>query len=215
MRYIEKGVAPDFFARETGQLSDESSWQALHCKPQLREHLMREQDHLCAYCEHKLGVSNTHIEHIAPQSRYSEKRFDYGNLIASCDGGRACASVSEQHAYIDLDTDSCGHRKGQEYEAALFLNPTDLPDIGDYFAFDTHSAEIKPSARAPQKAAYTIDLLNLNSPYLCNARGNARGAFHKAGKKIPRRRLKSVLDKPQPFISYLRACYLPIADSAQ
>ena len=210
MRYIEKGRAPDFFAGETEQLSDESSCQALHCKPELRQHLMREQDHLCAYCERKLDDSNTHIEHIEPQSRHPEKRFDYGNLIASCDGGRACASVSEQSAYADLDTDSCGHRKGQEYDAGLFLNPTALPDVGDYFAFDTHSAKIKPSdAWASQKAAYTIDLLNLNSAYLCNARKNARGAFRKAGRNKLQPRLRSMLDQPQPFISYLRACYLP------
>jgi uncharacterized protein (TIGR02646 family) len=92
MRYIQKTKAPDAFNQETKAFTVDTAWNELHCKTELREHLRQEQHQLCAYCEGKLEDNNSHIEHIEPQQHNPQHRFDYQNLIASCNGGEACCA---------------------------------------------------------------------------------------------------------------------------
>ncbi len=210
MRYIQKMDAPEFFSTETVDFNADTNWKELHCKPKLRDHLRQEQQELCAYCEGKLENNNSHIEHIEPQEKNPQRRFDYKNLIVSCNGGEACCSDTEKNSYEDIDINSCGHRKSNDFNSNLFLNPVELTDINYYFDYNRHTAAIIPSTIMSKKAQYMIDLLNLDNVYLRNSRHNARIALMRIVKqstKNPQQTLNSCLRTSRPFISFLQACF--------
>lgn len=213
MRYIQKTTAPEAFSQEIADFTVDTAWNELHCKPALREYLRQEQYQLCAYCEGKLEDNNSHIEHIEPQERNPQRRFDYQNLIASCNGGEECCADELKPSYAQLDIQSCGHRKSNAFEPDLFLNPVEVREISDYFAYDCHSGMIQCNEnQSPAKANYMIDLLHLDSVYLCHSRLNARTALIKAIKrsgKKPQQALPKLLAKPRPFMSFLQACFKP------
>jgi len=213
MRYIQKKDAPDFFTTETADFNADTNWKELHCKPNLRQHLRQEQQQLCAYCEGKLEDNNSHIEHIKPQDENSQHRFDYNNLIVSCNGGEACCSNNEKNSYDQLEINSCGHRKSNSFDTDFFLNPVELTDINNYFDYNHHTAAIIPSTVMPKKAQYMIDLLNLDNQYLRNSRRNAKFALMrivKQSNKNPKQTLNSCLGTSRPFISFLHASLLSI-----
>ncbi|HNL08245.1 MAG TPA: LysM peptidoglycan-binding domain-containing protein, partial [Chitinophagales bacterium] len=57
-------------------------------KKWLRTHLVDEQKHNCCYCEKQISDDEkTIMEHLNPKSKYTDKVFDYENLLASCNGG--------------------------------------------------------------------------------------------------------------------------------
>jgi uncharacterized protein (TIGR02646 family) len=104
----------------------EKYWKKLRsgCKKSVRQHMLREQDYLCAYCERKIeNEIDAHIEHIKPKSRYLENGFDYHNLIVSCNGNQ-CSEVNQEE-YED-EIHSCGHSKDNDFDEEKFLNPVEL-----------------------------------------------------------------------------------------
>lgn len=211
MRYIQKTAAPEAFSQETALFTVDTAWNELHCKSVLRQYLRQEQQHLCAYCEGKLEDNNSHIEHIEPQQRNPQRRFDYQNLIASCNGGEACCADEVKLSYAQLDIQSCGHRKSNAFELDLFLNPVEVTEISNYFSYDRHNGMMLSSEnKSSVKANYMIELLHLDNTYLCNSRLNARIALLQAikhsGEKPPQA-LQKLLAKPRPFISFLQACF--------
>jgi len=69
-------------------------WNAKSIKKQelksIKEALLENQGYICCYCGSKiLNDHNTRIEHVNPKSKeeYKQQTFDYGNLLASCQGG--------------------------------------------------------------------------------------------------------------------------------
>ncbi len=213
MRYIEKGESPSFFEQEKLTLQQDPSWKNLHCKPALRRHLMDEQKHLCAYCECEVHEANSHIEHIVAQSEQDALRFDYDNLIVSCNGVQ-CDSEAKK-AYKPEDVHSCGHKKLDELNAALFLNPVVETEISHYFDYDAISGAIMASNQNEPKADYTIELLNLDNSRLRNARLNAKAAlvasvseFRKThNAKTVQEITGFLLNKPPAFVSFLTHCF--------
>lgn len=105
MRYIKKVAIPQFFIDNTKDLS---IWSAYHStkKRILKEHILKEeQNYLCCYCEDKIAMDNTHIEHVKPKHLDIENlTFDYNNLLVSCNG--TCRNSVE-----DTTRYNCGHRK--------------------------------------------------------------------------------------------------------
>jgi uncharacterized protein (TIGR02646 family) len=209
MRYIKKNSSPDFFEQEKTQLNANAVWNELHCKTQLRLHLIEEQKKLCAYCECGINENNSHIEHIDEQSNNPTLRFDYQNLIASCNGDLCNPELKEN--FHPEDVHSCGHKKSNYTNSNQFLNPVAMRDIGEYFLYDKEVCSICGSGRDDDKAKYTIDLLNLDNPRLNNARYNAREALRNAVKKYshstPKHQISALLSKERPFISFLRFYY--------
>jgi hypothetical protein len=114
-------------------------------------------------------------------------------------------------SYAQLDIQSCGHRKSNTLESDLFLNPVQLNQISDYFAYDRHTGKMLSSEnKSPAKANYMIELLHLDNAYLCNSRLKARTALIQAIKhsgKPSQEALKKLLAKPRPFSSFLHACF--------
>jgi len=196
MRFIQKTVlGSNVLDRQNDQAVPQTSyeatfrWSQFGKKRQVLNKLLPEQFGLCGYTEfnindfcYKSSAKNKgcHIEHIKPKKLYPLQTFDYDNLIISVLDDLNLQQF-RQDVFIDEQQNDDknhqfyfgGHRKGDEYDPSLFVSPTDA-DCGRYFIFIEGSGEITPAPSLTNddkdKATYTIDLLNLNHPYLKNQR---------------------------------------------
>jgi uncharacterized protein (TIGR02646 family) len=129
-----------------------------------------EQQHLCCYCEARLG--DDHIEHFCPRHGLygnASRMFDYTNLGCSCNGG----TDKNRH---------CGHYKGQQYDPARFVTPC-VEDSGKLFAYTVDgSIGSVPDLEAAEQArvTYMIQTLNLDCPRLANMRRSHARALQNA-----------------------------------
>ncbi|MGL4979444.1 MAG: retron system putative HNH endonuclease [Plesiomonas sp.] len=175
MRKISKQGHGDYQLERAGQHPPQTSeqatsrWRSFGYKQQLAAILSVEQYGLCAYSEvrpDKLGLG-THIEHLEPKSANPARTFDYSNLVLS-------ALSSDDLTTIDKKDVFGGHAKLSQYDASLFVSCLHV-DCADYFAY-LSNGKIEPARKLESdqqyQAQYTIDLLNLNSPYLVNQRKN-------------------------------------------
>jgi uncharacterized protein (TIGR02646 family) len=202
MRYITKSQIPQFFTDDTLDLS---VWDEYMKKRTLKKYLLKEeQNYLCGYCEAKVTLDNSHLEHIKPRHLDDSLIFDYNNLLVSCNG--VCFSEKNQQV-------TCGHKKGADFDEVKFLNPTKIKNIRDYFIY-TDKFMIKSSDLDKEKAQYTLQLLQLNTfnNYLPEARKIALEEFQKSAmayvektKKDMKEVVKILLNKENlAFISFLR-----------
>lgn len=144
-----------------------SRWSSFGYKSEVTQNLIQELYGLCAYSEirpDQLGLG-THIEHVEPKSVNPSRTFDYGNLVLS-------ALSSADLKTIDKTEVFGGHAKLNTYDALLFISCLQA-DCARYFVY-LSNGKVEPenalNAAEKQQAKYTIDLLNLNSPYLVNQR---------------------------------------------
>ena len=103
MRYIKKVSEPDCFTNLTFSVSDK--WKKFRnpCKKETRKYIIEnEQNFLCGYCEAKIDLDNTHIEHIKPQSNNNDLRFDYNNFIVSCNGKECHIENNDKYDENDI-----------------------------------------------------------------------------------------------------------------
>jgi uncharacterized protein (TIGR02646 family) len=144
-----------------------SRWRSFGHKAEVTRNLLSEQYGLCAYSElrHDQVGLGTHIEHIQPKSVFFELTFNYSNLVIS-------ALSSEDLATINRAEVFGGHAKLNRYDALLFISCLET-DCARYFVY-LSSGKVEPSLtlleNEKRQVQYTIDLLNLNSPYLTNQR---------------------------------------------
>ena len=211
MRFIQKKQSPDFFEQEKCKfpLTENSPWEDFKnpCKIKLKNSLEQEQHGLCGYCECDLSSTSSHIEHIAPRERYKHLKFTYENLIVSCDGRFLCSGKIR-------NKESCGHRKDNEYNEQLFLNPVTLSDIADFFQFDNENGAMSSSGFTNHQAATdTIRVLNLDAPSLRNARLKAKEILWENLNALPIEEAETILRQElsieREFISFLRHYFAP------
>jgi len=83
-------------------------------KDRIREELLKEQGHLCAYCMQRIedDCLATKVEHWRSRKAYPAEQLDYRNLLACCNGNEG-EPPGSQH---------CDTRKG---ECDLSLSPAD------------------------------------------------------------------------------------------
>ncbi len=221
MRYIQKLPTPEFFSEDTQELQKKIValfnkkdkklvWDNDYTqKRKLKEYILEyEQNYLCCYCEAKVTLDDSHIEHIKPKDMHEDTlTFDYHNLAVSCDG--ICYSSDNKPI-------TCGHKKGSSFDESKFLNPTTIIDIRSYFIY-TDNFYIGASNLDETKAKYTLELLQLNAfnNYLPYAREIALQEFKKSinghvkkSKKSLDEVIRVLLDKENlAFISFLRFKY--------
>lgn len=214
MRFIKKIQSPAFFEQEKCDfpLTEDSPWEDFKnpCKTRFKQFLVKEQHGLCGYCECDLSSTSSHIEHIAPRERYKHLKFSYENLLVSCDGRLLCSGAMK-------NKESCGHRKDNEYDDQLFMNPVELPEITRYFYFDSETGAIMPSKCEQDKAAnYTIRVLNLDAQYLRSARLKAKEVLWENLSELPIEQaaiiLRQELSTEREFISFLRHYFAPFLE---
>lgn len=161
MRTIKKGAAPAKLTNWLGNLPAGylPGWTEIpsDAKSELKQSLLREQFFICCYCERRADMSDSHIEHLNSQGKNSDQRYDYGNLLASCQGESQRGKAPQ----------TCGHVRGEE---VLPVHPLML-DCGDYFIFSSSGVigpDLDPSRQAA--ARETIRILKLDSSNLNQAR---------------------------------------------
>jgi uncharacterized protein (TIGR02646 family) len=134
--------------------------------------LLIEEYGLCCYTElnltdlkqtHNVG---SHFEHEQPKSQYPQRTFDPENLFR-------CALASSDLTVYSGNNRFGGHykdsNKDHKYDEARFISPQS-PDCRRYFTFLSHDGSILPKCDLEtvekENAQYTINLLNLNAPFL-------------------------------------------------
>ena len=155
MMFIEKQDAPIWYLSYIENNSSIKEYKDLDgdIRQRLRKGLVDEQFHICGYCCGKIDDISAHNEHIKPQEQCKGREsLDYNNIIASCSGYR-------------ISSDTCGHRKDNEYNESQFVSPLS-PECEGHFKYFMNGEIIGDD----NYAEYTIDLLNLNSGPLKNAR---------------------------------------------
>lgn len=158
MRYIDKSnrcADFDTYAKPANWPSFDKNIKLL-----LHQHLLKEQQHLCIYCQQSIPsktqkddpIANpkilhpSHIEHIRPKEagKFPLLTFEYTNLAVSCDGFEIGSTLPRR------SPDFCGHPKKSIFDDTLFLHPFEEMDIEDFFEYDLNG-EIGPSAKDPGK----------------------------------------------------------------
>jgi uncharacterized protein (TIGR02646 family) len=145
----------------------ETRWSSFGHKAALKERLLSEQYMLCAYSEMRADQEGIdyHIEHVRPKSQFPADTFLYANLVAS-----ALSDIDLQ-ALLNNEIFG-GHAKLKEYDSQLFVSCIN-PECSRFFAY-LSDGRVEPASELAagdrDKALYTRDLLNLNSPYLINRR---------------------------------------------
>ncbi|MDP2982211.1 MAG: retron system putative HNH endonuclease [Candidatus Latescibacter sp.] len=167
MKFIKKKSEPQDFKewkKTIGEPGNKGEWVDLKNpeKDSLQSNLLNEQGYICCYCGNRIELQDSHIEHLKPQSKYHELRFEYRNLLASCNGGkRIRCSVH------------CGRKKDKWFDEDLFITPLN-PSCSEFFRFSSEG-EIKPSDNPDKQkpALETISKLGLNHTILIALRRNA------------------------------------------
>jgi uncharacterized protein (TIGR02646 family) len=176
MRWIQKNVNASTIALDQEQAKGEPTtkdeatrrWKKFDGKTELSRQLFEAQYGLCCYTELNLTDfaleqnMGTHIEHEKPKSVFPEHTFDYNNLLL-------CALASNDLQYFPGALQFGGHFKGSDFHKQLFVSPHQV-NCRDYFVYSSNNGEISPnlslSVDEQQKSQYTINLLNLNAPFL-------------------------------------------------
>ena len=173
MRYIKKQQAPPNFT-EWKDKADEN-WQPFWNsqatnfrnpeKKSVHESLLKEQGYICCYCQRRIDLNNSHIEHFKPKDeKYHPKlSLEYNNFLASCQKEKITVEDSEEkiREYAESPV-HCGHAKGNWYDEKLTVSPL-IQNCADYFRY-TEAGEILPS-EDPDKneaAKVTIEKLGLD-----------------------------------------------------
>ncbi|WP_288411850.1 retron system putative HNH endonuclease [uncultured Herbaspirillum sp.] len=147
-------------------------WTSFGHKAAVRQSLQHEQYQLCCYSEiraDQLG-HGYHIEHVENKSQNPVRTFDYTNLAAS-----ALDSTNDLGRFKQLGRATFGgHAPGKQASCDMARFVTcHQPDCARFFAY-LSDGRIVPAnnltAADRDRAQYTIDLLNLNSPYLITLR---------------------------------------------
>ena len=142
-----------------------SRWGRFDKKPEVLALLLEEQYRLCCYSEVRADLIGLgyHIDHVQPKSDYPQRTFDYENMGAS-----ALSSEDLNTFKIHKDELFGGHARLREYDSVHFVTCHE-PGCHRFFAY-LSDGRVVPShhlgARDKDRATYTIDVLNLNSPYL-------------------------------------------------
>ncbi|MEG4854248.1 retron system putative HNH endonuclease [Microcoleus sp. B5-D4] len=153
MKYIQKGKEPLNFSEWKAtqkSLGVNYDYKYLSNPEKVSVHisLLSEQGYICCYCCMRVEQSNSHIEHLAPQSKTdSELSLDYTNMLGSC--GR----------YPNWP-EYCGNKK---QNLAIGVSPLQA-NCEEFFDYSS-TGEILPTANnlAHQKDAQTtIKVLGLN-----------------------------------------------------
>jgi uncharacterized protein (TIGR02646 family) len=168
MKYIQKGKEPQNFSDWKATQKSLGLNYDYECllnpeKRSVHSSLLSEQGYICCYCCMRVEQSNSHIEHLAPQSKTdSELSVDYTNMLASC--GR------------DPNwPEYCGNKK---QNLLIGVSPLQA-NCAEFFSYSS-SGEILPTTNNlahPKDAQTTIEVLGLNHYDLMQGRIQALEAL--------------------------------------
>lgn len=126
----------------------------------LHKELLEDQFFLCCYCGINIGVNNSHIEHIKPQSQFNDLTLSYSNMLISCNGENVIESDEYELKY-------CGHQKLNQYDLEML---TPLEEDCEERMILTAVGKLSLVQNIDYGAKKAIDILGLNSYVLITAR---------------------------------------------
>ncbi len=181
MRAIQKQGSGGFHLNQSHatppQTSDQAStrWRSFGYKDAVLQRLLAEQFHLCCYSELRADEEGLgyHIEHVENKSQNPPRTFDYANLAASALDSRNDLGTFKVRGDEVFGGHAPGKQGGQgPVDMDRFISPHQ-PDCRRFFAY-LSDGRVTPAgdldAPARDRAQYTIDTLNLNSPFLVTRR---------------------------------------------
>jgi uncharacterized protein (TIGR02646 family) len=131
-------------------------------------HLINEQHHLCAYCQQKIEVDNSSIEHVTPKEHNKELSTSYFNLVAVCNKNQVKDySTGKLH---------CDKSRGSELIPPIIFysnSESNINNLNHYFsAYSDGSITAKNSLPTiiKQQVEAFIEILNLNHSSLKETR---------------------------------------------
>jgi uncharacterized protein (TIGR02646 family) len=168
MKYIQKGKEPQILSdwKAIQKPAGNYDYECLQNPERAAVHisLLSEQGYICCYCCQRVDKTNSHIEHLDPQSKTdAELSVEYTNMLASC--GRD--TNKPEYRWPEY----CGNKKG---DLAIGVSPLQA-NCEEFFDYSS-SGEILPTANnlAHQKDAQrTIEVLGLNHFDLTEGRKQA------------------------------------------
>lgn len=171
MKRIEKGAEPRLLSiwKQQDSMAHRPRWNGVPAaiRESVHESLMREQGFICCYCESRISMDDSHIEHFRPKTKFPDRQLDYENLLCSC-----------QQDPSRGEPRHCGHRKGSWFDEKLLLSPLE-EDCEDRFTF-TANGDVFPRSNEDGRAKTTIERLGLDIPKLRALRAAAIDALHTA-----------------------------------
>lgn len=156
-----------------------SRWKSFGHKQDVIRFLLTEQDQLCCYSELRADQQGMgyHIEHVENKSQHPQRTFDYTNLAASALSSNDLAPfIATQPTVNQPQAIFGGHAHGKQdaVDMLRFISPHQT-DCARFFAYLSDGRVVPANGLdnlEANRAQYTIDLLNLNSPYLLTQRRN-------------------------------------------
>lgn len=177
MRTITKGGGGHYLSQAHAippqtHLQATNRWGNFGQKAAVRQSLLDEQYQLCCYSELRADQEGLgyHIEHVENKSERPARTFDYSNLAAS-----ALDSANDLTAFKAQGQEVFGgHASGKQGPVDLTrLVTCHQADCRRHFAYLSDGRVVPTQSLNVQeqdRAQYTIDTLNLNSPYLITRR---------------------------------------------
>lgn len=164
MKPIVKSSEPTIFAawkathpRATYKtdLCNKNDVDAVAAKCDLKQSLLSEQKFICCYCECRISLRDSHIEHFQPKGKYASLQLDYNNLHASCT--KEPTGTNDEH---------CGHKKGNYFSIDL-VSPLE-PDCSSHFTYQMDGT----IHGCDNRGVETVKRLHLDSALLNSQRKN-------------------------------------------
>lgn len=174
----------------------------------VKQCLIDEQNALCAYCQKRIDLKNSSVDHLLPHSLNSIFSTNYHNLVAVCKD----SSVIEGKAHCDTVKKSTPHPHlifwnnalaGETKSHPYFLT---IPYTGQVLAKDQNEINLKIQIDS------FIEILNLDHQHLRDERKEYFDPLYKNFVKMGRTQginycrlqIKEILNKPsQPFRQFL------------
>jgi len=137
-------------------------------KKAIRKACYKQQQGLCSYTELSLDnpILGSHLEHIAPRSRFPDRTFDNENIIL--------AAMNEHYSgQLELQQRFGGHFKQASYDDDWFIGPFDRR-CEQFFRYCDITGKVLANSEIKvvdqNRTTKTIEVLNLNCQYLVKSR---------------------------------------------
>lgn len=174
----------------------------------VREYLIKEQHYLCVYCQSKITIDNSSIEHVIPKSLNLELSTNYHNLVAVCQN-----QIKDENERLHCDKEK-GSLPILPY---IFYSNSDVNiEMNNSYFRASNDGSIIAKANIKENEYFQIrsfiDILNLNHTILLQKRKSAIYAMTTVFKNLSKNQKKVfwksklntfVANKSNPYRQFL------------
>lgn len=150
----------------------QSRWSKFAAKSVVLNLLLEEQHYLCCYSELRADLEGIgyHIEHVVNKKQYPQGTFDYNNLAASALNSTQDLPIFKAQRHEVFGGHASGKQEGCDVNRFISCHQSDCSRFFAYLSDGRVVPSLHLNVQEQERAQYTIDLLNLNSPYLLTHR---------------------------------------------